>query len=615
MCSVVGYVGKNKSWEFVSQALVRLEYRGYDSAGYACLDTVTNRIACVKVLGHVQHLLAKYALAPINGQTGIGHTRWATHGKLSEENSHPHINETHTVALVHNGIIENYLTLRAQLVNDGHNFSSQTDTEVIVHCLERALEKTETLKDALVHLTSELEGSFAFIAILKEHPDKLLVVRKGSPLCIGACSGEYFVASDPIAFAGHTDQAFFLPEQTFGILSKDSIAIYDFSGKKITPTFSRIDVVWEGKGSGNESFMFKEIFEQRRVVESIIAFYKSLDSHNNLWSSTGLTPQIIQELQALTIFAAGSSWHAATIGQYFFELITRLPTRAQLASEARYTPHFVQEKGLQIALSQSGETADVLEALRALGTNNTPTLTITNNASSTMVRETDGFLLLKAGPEIAVGSTKSFTAQVTLLYLLAHYFALEKNVISREQLEQAYRELFRAAQVLELSMDRHKHTIMNKYAAQYAKYDKFLFIGRHISYAFAREAALKLKEISYQFAQCHPAGELKHGPFALIDETTPVVLFSHPDPLIYKKLLLSAQEIKARNGHLLVFGFEGQYELEEAADCFLSCPLVPPLLTPLAFAGLLHTFVYYVAKQLGRPIDQPRNLAKSVTVE
>ncbi len=615
MCSVVGYVGQKGSWKFVSQALERLEYRGYDSAGFACIIPGESRVGHVKVTGHVQRLLEKYALAPIDGPTGIGHTRWATHGKLSEENSHPHINETCTIALVHNGIIENHHALREQLTKCGHTFCSQTDSEVIVHCFEQACAQHKLLKDAVAALVQQLEGSFALVILNHAYPETLVAIRKGSPLCIGVGTHEFFVASDPIAFAGHTHKTLFLADATFAIIQPDTLALFDFAGQRLNHTFETIDLTWEGKGSGFESYMLKEIFEQKHVIEGIIAFYKSLHAQNNFWSATGLLPQTLQDTQAITIFASGSSWHAAQIGQHFFELIARIQTRALLASEARYMPLFAQEKELYIALSQSGETADVLEALRLLSASTVSTLAITNSASSSLVRETDGFLLLKAGQEISVGSTKSFTAQVALLYLLAHYIAFERGLIQQEHIEAAYKELFRAAQVLELAIDRHKHDIMQKHAAHYAQYDKFLLIGRHVSYAFALEAALKIKEITYQFAQCHPAGELKHGPFALIDQTTPIILFSHTDELIYKKLLLSAQEIKARNGHILAFGFENQYELEELSDCFLAAPRVPPLLVPIALAGLMQIFVYYIAKQLKRPIDQPRNLAKSVTVE
>lgn len=615
MGNVVGYVGKNNCWSVISNALERLEHRGYDSVGFACIDQHTQRIECVKVAGTIQRLIEKRAQKTCDGFVGIGHTRWATHGKLSEENSHPHVNESKSIALVHNGIIENHQKLRLQLEQEGHVFSSQTDTEILVHTFENILERTTSLKDAVILLTKEIHGVFTIVALLQDYPQQLLVVRKGAPVCIGAGDKEFFVASDPIAFAGRTKKVIFLPEETFALITADSLQLYNFCGKHVAYTFETIDISWDGKKHGHESFMLKEIFEQKHVIESIIAFYKTLHAQKSLWSCTGLTSDFLQELQTLYLCASGSSWHAASIGQYFFETITHIPTHALLASEARYMALFPHEKSLHIALSQSGETIDVLEMCRTLGTLNFTTLAITNNATSSLVRQADGFLLLKAGQEIAVGSTKSFTAQVAILYLLAHYLAFEKGYITDQLLEMAYKELFRAAQILELAIERYKILIINKLAPHYARYEKFLFIGRHISYTFALEAALKLKEISYQSVQCHPAGELKHGLFALIDEQTPVVLFSHPDPLIYHKLLINAQEIKSRNGHLLVFGFEGQHELQELADCFFAVPLVPPLLMPIACAGLMQIFVYYIAKNLGRSIDQPRHLAKSVTVE
>jgi len=617
MSSVVGYIGKNSGWDFVVDALARLEYRGYDSGGFACLDSKGKHILYAKSVGVLQKLIDKVADDRIDGNVAIGHTRWATHGASTEINAHPQLDETHRLAVVHNGIIENHHALRAQLKHEGHNFISETDTEVLAHYLEFALGVNENKKisDLIVSGAQRLQGAYAFITIFEERPDLLLAVRKGCPLCIGIGDGEFFLASDPIAFAGRTEKMIFMPDETFALITHDEICLYDFEGKRITFSVESVDVAWDELRHDFESDMLKEIYEQKQAINATVSFYKSLEEQDILSRSLGFSNSDVRSLEHLTLFGSGTSWHAACMGKFFFETIAKLPTEVMLSSELRYMPFFPEKNNLYCALSQSGETADTLAALRMIRGLDLPTVAITNVASSPMVREADGFLLLKAGPERSVCSTKAFTTEVVLLYLSAHVMAHKKGLINDDQMQKAYKNLFIVAQALESTMERYKRDIMVLHAPNYAQYERFIFIGRHIMYPFALEAALKLQEVSYIFAQCSPAGELKHGIMALIDENVPVIIYSYNDKQIYEKLVATAQAIKARNGHLIVFGFSGQHELRELADCFFTIPEVDPLLGPVAMIGVMQLFVYYIAKELGRPIDRPRNVAKTMTVE
>lgn len=614
MCSVVGYIGKGYSRDFVVQGLSRLEYRGYDSAGFACLNPSDNRLMYERSEGQLSNLVKKFELHPIDGNIGMGHTRWSTHGVSTLENAHPQFDCNKTISIIHNGIIENHHALRAQLRESGHVFHSTTDTETIAHLLETLLATHNTFKASVIDLVNKLEGAYAFISILQEFPDQMLLVRKRSPLCIGIGDNEMFVASDVLAFADRTRKVLFLPDASFAIVKKDMIELYDFFGNPLPLVVQEISTDWAlQEKKGHEHFMLKEIYEQKNVIYATVNFLKSIS--NNLWDHIGLSSEQAKNLHSLTFIGCGTSWHAARIAQFFFESICMVPTKVVLASEFRYSTFFSDKNSLYITISQSGETADTLEALRMVSSMHLPTLALTNVPSSTMVREADGFLLTQAGQEVAVASTKAFSTQVAALFWFAHRMALEKGIITKAQMVQAEEDLLVAAEVLESCIENYKIEIMQTLAKKYAHYKKSIFLGRHISYPFAMEAALKLKEIAYVFAQCYPAGELKHGPLALVDSETPIFLFSHVDPIIYQKLVANAQEVKARKGHLIVFAFEGQTELCALADQLFIIPKVNPLLGPLAMTGLMQFFVYHIARELGCPIDKPRNLAKSVTVE
>lgn len=614
MCSLIGSVLVRTCKSFLLDGLKKLEYRGYDSAGCAFSSTSDYCIRYAKVVGGVRELSAVLDNQHIDGTVGIGHLRWATHGAISEKNAHPQFDCSQRIAVVHNGIIENYYDLSVELKEQQHAFSSATDTEVIAHLLEDYIVQYPKLEHALFELVNKLEGAYTFLALMQKFPDTLIAVCRRAPLCIGIADKEICVSSDPIAFAGKTNQVLFMPDKSFAIIRLGSVELFDFNDNKLPLTVQTVDVVAnDAEKTSHTHYMLKEIYEQKKAIDLTVNFYRSISE--TVWKHLGMSAAQIITIDSITLVACGSSWHAALIGQFFFEMVVGIPTRAVLSSEFRHTTFFPSNKNLYLFISQSGETASTLEALRLINSFQLPTVVLTNTASSTMVREAHGFLLTQAGNEIAVASTKSFTTQLVALYWLAHRIARERSLITRLQLEAAEKELLVAGQVLEGVIETHKADIINKIAPRYAAFKQFIFLGRHINYPLAQEAALKMKGVSYLFAQCYPAGELKHGPIALIDDQTPVILFSHLDPLIYQKLLSNAQEVKARNGHLVAFVFEGQHELANLADTAVVIPRVNPLLAPLAMAGIMQFFIYHIACVRGCPIDHPRHLAKNMTVE
>ncbi len=551
---------------------------------------------------------------PIDGFAGIGHTRWSTHGESTANNAHPHFDCEKSLSIVHNGIIENHHELRRKLEDAAHTFHSETDTEVIAHLFESYLATTTDFKSAIVDLVAHLQGAYAFIALLQNKPDTMILVRKRSPLCIGIGDGEAFAASDMLAFAGRSRRVIFLPDESFALVTKDHVDLYTFGGTPLSFTIQEIDVSWDMyEKQGHDHFMLKEIYEQKSAIHDTVDFLHTVQ--DRIWDDMGVSAEYIKSLSSIQLLGCGTSWHAGYIAQFFFEKICMLPTRLHLASEFRYLPFFSQPNSMFLAISQSGETADTLEGMRLIKEVDVPTVALTNVSSSTMVRESDGFILTQAGREIAVASTKAFSTQLTALYWLAHRIAVEKKLINASQLGAAEENLLVVAEVLENCIENYKIEIIKTLAPNYARYSRMIFLGRNNSYPFAMEAALKLKEIAYIFSNAYPAGELKHGPLTLIDEDTPVMVFSHQDPIIYQKLVSNVQEVKARGGHVVAFAFEGQKELETLADFTFLIPRVKPLLGPLAMTGLMQFFFYAIAKELDRPIDKPRNLAKSVTVE
>jgi len=633
MCGIVAYAGNKFSSPSVLEGLARLEYRGYDSAGFVCVDAHNNRLSFYKEAGGVAPVARLSAAIKTDGFVGMGHTRWATHGIVDSLNAHPHFNCKKNIAVIHNGIIEGYEELRQSLISEGHVFSSSTDTEIAAHLLSDLVNEHQDLKKALIHLVDVVKGAYAFVFLCEQFPDTLAVVRRRSPIVIGVGEHEMFVASDLLAFSDITKKVIFVPDNSIALVSKDSVELFGFDGTPLAVVIQEVDQIFTGiDKEGFDDYMLKEIYEQKHAIARTIAFCKIIGSseaqslglpleqspteyNDAVWRQLSLTTENIKNLKKIKLIAAGTSWHAGRLAQFFFETVCKIQTQVHLASEFRYMPFFPEPDSIYIMISQSGETADTLEALRLINSFDQHTIALTNVASSTMVREASGFLCMQAGPEISVASTKAFSTQVATLYWLAHRIAFDRGDITAQQMHETEENLFIAAEVLETSIEVYKFAIVHELAARYAKYDRFIFLGRHISYPFAMEAALKLKELSYIFAQCYPAGELKHGPIALVDERTPVVIFSVLDELIYQKLLSNAQTVKARKGHLIVFAFEGQKELIALADCCFVVPRVAPLLEPLAFTGLMQFFVYHITRQLGHPIDKPRNLAKSVTVE
>ncbi len=614
MCSVFGYLGLKKSKGLIMQALSRLEYRGYDAAGFACFDKESQRLVYAKAEGNIQNLEREIEKNPIDGNIGLGHTRWASHGGFSLENAHPHFDCTKSIALMHNGIIENHAHLRAQLKDQGHIFHSQTDTEVVAHLFEQKLLSGELTPELIVSVLSQLEGAYALAVMFQQYPNLILAARHKSPLCIGVGIDEYFVASDPYAFADKTNKVIFLGEGCFALVSHAGLKVYAANGVELHPAITTLalDNTQLSKG-GHEHYMLKEIFEQKGAIQATVAWLKSFGE--DALAQLGISQEELMSVESIHLVGCGTSFYAGQIGRYFFETITGIPTFVHLASEFRYQRFFAPKNSLFIFISQSGETADTLEALRLVSSHRLPTLGLTNVASSSIAREVRGTIVTRAGQEVAVASTKAFTTQVASLYWLAIEMACKRSQLSRAHSDQKVNELLVVSELLENVIHQHKDFVISEFAAILAPLKNVIFLGRHNSYPLAQEAALKLKEISYIFAESYPAGELKHGPLALVDSVTPIIVFSHADPLIYQKLVSNVQEVKARKGYVISFALEGQHELESLSDVTFTIPTIDPLLTPLVMTGLMQFIVYQVALKLGRPIDRPRNLAKSLTIE
>ena len=610
MCSVVGYIGSQSSKQPVLHGLLQLEYRGYDSAGYATVLPGAESIAVTKVVGSVAALQEALQDHVVCGSTGIGHTRWSTHGVPSVANAHPHTDCSGTIALVHNGIIENSGALKKILIERGHTIASDTDSELIVHLLEDAFTQQSDPVIALQSVAQQLHGAYACLVVSARHPDTILFLRSRSPLCVTLTSDGGYIASDPVAFADTGSAVCYIPDATIGIVTSDAVQVFTHDGVSIMPPWhARTKVAaLSSVESASPHRMLSEIFEQKMVVDKTM----------RALVQDGISEKLVLLLHNttnFTVLGCGTSYHAGLMGKQFIESIAGMSTQVVLASEYLYAPLLVRDGELCMAISQSGETADTLEAIRRIKEHNVPTMALTNTHNSTLAREADSVLYTQAGVERAVASTKAFTTQVTVLYWLAHEIALQKKRISAIQCEQAGIDLIQAAALLEETIIYNKHLIDTVLAPLYAHATRAIFLGRQIGYGIACEAALKLKEISYIFTSAYPAGELKHGPLALIESSVPVFLISSQDPVLYRKLVSNAHEIKARGGHLCVFASSDQAELIALADQVIIVPATSEFLMPIAVIGVVQYLCYAIARELGRPIDKPRNLAKSVTVE
>jgi len=618
MCGIVGYIGNRKAVPIILDGLRRLEYRGYDSAGIAVLNG-DHHLSVRRASGKLRNLEDAIRINPMDGPYGIGHTRWATHGRPTEENAHPHRDCTGDIVVVHNGIVENYLSLKHQLQLEGHKFVTETDTEVIAHLVEKYNEGN--LEDAVRRAVRDLNGVFALSVIASSDPNKIVAARQGPPVVIGLGDGEYFVASDVPAILSHTRDMFFLGDGDVAILTPDGVHLTDFNGRPIKRQVTHIlwDPIMAEKG-GYKHFMLKEIFEQPRAVRDTMLGRVGQESGRIFLDEMDIAPKAFREFESIKLIACGTSWHAALAGKFMIEKLARIPVEVDYASEFRYRDPIVSSDMLTVLISQSGETADTLAAQREAKQHGSKTLAICNVVGSMITREAAGNLMTHAGPEIGVASTKAFTSQLTALFILAMYLGQVRETLTPEQSNCLVQELVKLPGKLEHVLS--DETIYDELVKKLFRATDFLFLGRGIHFPMALEGALKLKEISYIHAEGYPAGEMKHGPNALIDENLPVVVIATRDPaseesrVRYEKTLSNIQEVKARNGIVIAVVCEQDAaEVGKVADHVLTVPATTELLLPILEIVPLQLLAYHIAVRRGCDVDQPRNLAKSVTVE
>jgi glutamine---fructose-6-phosphate transaminase (isomerizing) len=624
MCGIVGYVGKKSVVPVIVEGLRRLEYRGYDSAGIAVAGN-GGGLQVRRAEGKLRNLEEAIRQKPLEGTYGIGHTRWATHGRPTEENAHPHRDCTGKIVVVHNGIVENYLSLKKKLIEEGHKFTTETDTEVIAHLVERYSSVSGNghriaLEDAVRNTVKELSGVFALAVISAEDPNKIVAARNGPPAVIGLGNDEYFVASDVPAILHHTRDIFFLGDGDMAVVTPQGVQLSDFNGKPIQLQIQH--VTWDpimAEKSGFKHFMLKEIYEQPRAVRDTTLGRISQETGKVFLDEMQIAEEEFRSAQKINIIACGTSWHAGLAGKFMIESLARVPVEVDYASEWRYRDPIVDPDTITLVISQSGETADTIAAQREAKAKGSKTLAICNVVGSMITREAAGTIYTHAGPEIGVASTKAFTAQLTALYILAMYLAQVRGVMSAENARSAMEELTKMPGRLEAVLAEDK--TCDELAKHYQRAHDFLFLGRGIHYPIALEGALKLKEISYIHAEGYPAGEMKHGPNALIDENLPVVIIatrdqSHPGSILrYEKTISNLKEVKARSGVVIALATLGDQEIHESADHVVYVPHAPEALSPILEIVPLQLLAYHIAVRRGCDVDQPRNLAKSVTVE
>ena len=626
MCGIVGYVGNKRVVPVIIDGLRRLEYRGYDSAGIAVAGNGEG-LQVRRAEGKLRNLEEAIRLKPLDGTYGIGHTRWATHGRPTEENAHPHRDCTGKIVVVHNGIIENYLQLKKQLLEEGHKFSTETDTEIIAHLIERYLKQNadgngrkNTLEEALRKSLKQMTGVYAIAAISVDEPNKIVAARNGPPAVIGLGKDEYFVASDVPAILYHTRDLFFLADGDLAVITPKGVKLTDFDGNAIERQVQHVtwDPIMAEKG-GFKHFMLKEIFEQPRAVRDTTLGRVSLDSGKVFLDEMDIAEEEFKRTNKINIAACGTSWHAGQAGKFMIERLARVPVEVDYASEWRYRDPIVDKDAITMLITQSGETADTIAAMREAKAKGSKTIGICNVVGSMVTREANGTVYTHAGPEIGVASTKAFTAQLTALFLFALHLAEVRGEVSADEARTLISELQRIPGKLEALLAHEEET--EDLAKEFHRAQDFLFLGRGIHYPIALEGALKLKEISYIHAEGYPAGEMKHGPNALIDEDLPVVIIATKDEnnaesvLRYDKTLSNLKEVKARSGVVIAIATEGDEDIKESADHVLYVPKAPELLSPILEIVPLQLLAYHIAVRRGCDVDQPRNLAKSVTVE
>ena len=609
MCGIVGYVGNQEAVPILIGGLAKLEYRGYDSAGVAIQQG--EKIDVRRSVGKLVNLQKSLKEKELNGLVGIGHTRWATHGKPSEQNAHPH--RSKGCVLVHNGIIENYQPLKQQLEKDGYKFQSETDTEVVAHLIDKYLQKGQGLADAVRSATKDVRGSYALAVISEKEPGTLIAARSGCPLVVGRTKQASFVASDVMAMLAHTRDVTYLEEGDVAVVTQHEMRLTDADGRPVSRKATKI--TWDASAvekSGYPHFMLKEIHEQPQTILDTMRGRYSYETGEADLPDIGLTPKEFAAVERIWIVACGTSWHAGLVGKYLFEEIVRTPVQVDIGSEFRYRDPLVGKNDLFITISQSGETADTLAAAREAKEKGARVVSIVNVVGSTLARESDGVLYTHCGPEIGVASTKAFTAQLTALYLLALHLARVRKVMTVADGKAWLDRLVRLPALVERVLGREAEIVA--IAKRYYKKRNFLFLGRGINYPIALEGSLKLKEISYIHAEGYPAGEMKHGPIALIDKDMPVVVLAPRDRL-YEKTVSNLMEVKARHAPVIALVAEGERELGKTADAVFTIPETHPLLSPILFTISLQLLAYHIAVLRGADVDQPRNLAKSVTVE
>jgi glutamine---fructose-6-phosphate transaminase (isomerizing) len=616
MCGIVGYIGNKQVVPVLIDGLRRLEYRGYDSAGVAVVRD--GAIDVRRSAGKLSRLESVLSASPLAGDYGVGHTRWATHGRPTEENAHPHRDDSGRTVVVHNGIIENYLELKQELVSHGHRFQSETDTEVVAHLVARALRNgAASLEQAVFETLTRLRGLFALVLMSADDPEKIVAARNGPPIVVGLGDGEFFVASDVPAILSHTRDVVFLDDREVAIVTRGGATFTDFEGKPRSRTPQRVlwDPVMAEKG-GYKHFMLKEIFEQPWAVRETVLGRVSIETGRVFLEEMQLSDDVLRTLRRVVLLACGTSWHAALVGKFLIEQLARLPVDVDYGSEYRYRDPIIDANTLAVVITQSGETADTLAALREAKAKQARSLAICNVVGSMATRESEGTVYTHAGPEIGVASTKAFTAQLVALHLLALALAQARQVLTPDQLRPHVEALTQLPLLLEEALRTEPQ--IEEIAKRCYQCGNFLYLGRGLQYPIALEGALKLKEISYIHAEGYPAGEMKHGPIALIDEHVPVVAIA-PRDHVFEKMLGNIVEARARGGSIIALTTKGDDRLDAlldpVRDSRIALPEVSPLLAPAVTVIPLQLLAYHIAVRRGCDVDQPRNLAKSVTVE
>jgi len=620
MCGIVGYIGSKKVVPVIVEGLRKLEYRGYDSAGIAVVGA-DGKLEIRRAPGKLRNLEEAIQKAPLDGTYGIGHTRWATHGRPTEENAHPHRDCTGQYVVVHNGIIENYLELKEELQREGHDFVTETDTEVVAHLVEKH-GKTMAFEEAVRKTLKSLRGIYSLVFLSAKDPQKLVAARIGPPSVIGLGHGEYFVASDIPALLEHTREIFFLGDGDVAVLTLNGVRVTDLDGKPVERPAHHVswDPIMAEKG-GYKHFMQKEIFEQPRAVRDTLLGRISQDTGKVFLDEMQISERQFRAFENVRIVACGTSWHAALTGKFMIERLARIPVEVDYGSEFRYRDPILDAKTLTVCISQSGETADTLAAQREAKQKGSPTLAICNVMGAMITREAAGTILTHAGPEIGVASTKAFTSQICALVLLASYLAQVRGKLPPEAARKLMQQLTQIPHKIETVLQAEESGLYEKLARKFFRQSDFLYLGRGIHYPIALEGALKLKEISYIHAEGYPSGEMKHGPNALIDEHLPVVVLATRDEgdpasmTLYEKSVSNIKEVKARDGIVISVVTTGDRLARGASDHLIELPAAPELLSVMLEIVPLQLLAYHIALRRGCDVDQPRNLAKSVTVE